>query len=114
MISPSAVKVYVCQQPTDMRKSFEGLSFLAREVVKRDVLSGHCLLFFNRSRSSVKILWWDRSGFAIWYKQLQRGVFIRPQKEELSHAELVCILEGIDFEKAPRKRRFSLHSECSV
>lgn len=114
MIFPSAMRVYVCREPTDMRKSFEGLSYLAREAMKKDVLSGHYFLFFNRARSSVKILWWDRSGYAIWYKQLQRGLFARPQKEELSHAELVCILEGIDFEKAPRKRRFTLHSEYSV
>ncbi len=107
-------KVYVYEESTDMRRSFEGLSYLAREVVKKDVLSGHLFMFFNRNRSAVKILYWDKSGFAIWYKQLQRGTFTRPRKEELDHTELLCVLEGLEFEKMPRKARFSLNLECSI
>lgn len=107
MLMPSNTRVYVYGEPTDMRRSFEGLSYLAREVVKEDVLSGHLFLFFNRSRSSVKILWWDNDGYVIWYKQLQCGAFTRPAKRELEYAELVCVLKGLEFEKMPRKSRFS-------
>ena len=105
-------RVYVYREATDMRRSFEGLSYLAREVVKKDVLSGHLFMFFNRTRSSVKILYWDRSGFAIWYKQLQKGAFTRPVKDELDYAELACVLEGIEFEKMARKARYSLNNTC--
>ena len=106
MLTPHT-RVYVHKEATDMRKSFEGLTFLARNVVQKDVMSGHLFLFFNRTRTSVKVLYWDKSGFALWYKQLQQGTFRRPAKDELTGAELVCVLEGIDFEKTPKRKRFS-------
>jgi transposase len=93
-----------------MRCSFEGLSYRVREVVKEDPVSGHLFVFFNRNRDKVKILYFDRSGFAIWYKELQRGTFTCPEKRELSGAELACILEGLEIEGIRRKKRFSLHS----
>jgi transposase len=101
------VRVYVYREATDMRRSFEGLSYLAREVIGKDPLSGHLFLFLNRMRDAAKILYWDRSGYVIWYKRLERGTFSRPAKEELDYGELVCVLEGLEFEKMPRKRRFS-------
>jgi len=110
----NSVKVYVHREATDMRRSFEGLSYLAREVIEKDPVSGHLFMFFNRSRSSVKILYWDKSGYAIWYKQLQRGTFTRPLKGELDYTELLCVLDGIEFEKMARKRRFSIDSPCSI
>jgi transposase len=108
----SGVRVHVHDAPTDMRRSFEGLSYLAREVMRKDPLSGHLFVFLNRSRSSVKVLYWDRSGYAIWYKTLQRGTFTRPSKSELDYTELLCILDGIEIEKMSRKARFSLENGC--
>lgn len=93
-----------------MRRSFEGLSFLVREVLKEDPLSGHLFLFLNRNRTKVKLLWWERSGYAIWYKELQEGTFTVPEKGELTGAELLCVLEGIEIEGIRRKKRFSLRS----
>lgn len=104
----SQTRVYVCQAPTDMRCSFEGLSYRVREIVKEDPLSGHLFVFFNRSRDKVKILYFDSSGYAIWYKELQRGTFSCPNKKELSAAELACVLEGLEIDGARRKKRFSL------
>lgn len=63
-------RIYVCHAVTDMRCSFEGLSYRVREVVKEDPLSGHLFVFFNRTRDKMKILYFDRSGYAIWYKEL--------------------------------------------
>ena len=81
---------------------------LVREVLKEDPLSGHLFVFLSRDRTAVKILYWDRSGYALWYKKLQRGTFTAPSKNELTHAELSCMLEGIEFEKMRKKERFSL------
>ena len=92
-----------------MRCSFEGLSYRVREVVQEDPLSGHLFVFFNRNRDKMKILYFDRSGYAIWYKELQRGTFRCPDKREISPAELSCILEGLEIEGVRRRKRFSLH-----
>jgi len=102
----SALRVFVCSEPTDMRKSFEGLAFLARDLIKQDPLSGHLFMFINRNKSSCKILYWDRSGFVIWYKQLQRGRFSVSTKLELTSTEMLCVLDGLEFDKMPRKVRF--------
>jgi len=101
-------RVYVCQTATDMRCSFEGLSYRTREVIKEDPLSGHLFVFFNRTRDKMKILYFDRTGYAIWYKELQRGSFTSPQKKEITAAELGCILEGLEIAGIRRKKRFSL------
>ena len=108
LMLPPATRVHVCKVATDMRRSFEGLSYLVREVLKEDPLCGHLFLFLNRDRTKVKLLWWDRSGFVIWYKALQAGTFSSPSKEVLNSAELVCLLEGIEIEGIRRKKRFSL------
>lgn len=64
----SITRIFVFSQPTDMRKSFNGLSGLVREHFEVDLLSGHLFLFFNHRRDCVKILAWDRDGLSIWYK----------------------------------------------
>ena len=99
-------RVYVSEVATDMRLSFEGLSYRVKEVIKEDPLSGHLFIFFNRTRNKLKILYFDRSGYAIWYKELQRGTFTHPEKRELTQAELMCVLEGIEIEGIRRKKRY--------
>ncbi len=109
----SGVRIFVCTAACDMRKSFEGLSYLVREVILEEPQSGHYFLFFNRKRDRVKILYFDRCGFAIWYKELQSGTFSHPEKKELSIAELACVLEGIEISGIRRKRRFLLPSRIA-
>jgi transposase len=101
-----STRIYVCHAATDMRCSFEGLSYRAREVVKEDPQSGHLFLFLNRTRDKLKILYFDRSGYAIWYKELQRGTFSCPEKRELTSGELMCLLEGIEIAGIRRKKRY--------
>ena len=73
MFSPSArVRVYVCQEAVDMRKSFSGLSGVVRQLLRKDPLSGHAFLFLNRRRNYVKVLWWDETGYCIYGKRLAR------------------------------------------
>jgi len=111
---PPTVRIFVSTQPTDMRRSFDGLAMMTRENMGQDPLSGHLFVFFNRRGDRVKIMFWDRSGFCIWYKRLEEGVFRLPQSivntpsPEVEIADLSLILEGIDLSSARRRKRFTL------
>jgi transposase len=95
-----------------MRKGFDGLALLVREVIAEDPLSGHLFVFRNRRRDRVKVLYWDRDGFALWYKRLEKGTFPFPEAEggrvEVTPAEMAAVLEGIDLSRARRLPRFAL------
>ena len=93
---PSSTRVFVCLTATDMRSSFDKLSALTQQVLKQDPLSGHLFVFLNRVRTHLKVLYFDRTGQAIWYKRLERGTFRVPAVEELTYRELVCMLEGLE------------------
>jgi transposase len=73
MALPSSVRIYVASAPVDLRKGFYKLASLARAVVKADPLNGHIFVFLNKRRNRVKCLWWDRSGWLVLYKKLDRG-----------------------------------------
>ena len=107
---PPSVRVYVCAVPADMRRSFDGLAAMARDIVRQDPLSGHLFVFCNRRTDRVKVLWWDRSGLCLWYKRLEQGTFRFPERSastyELEAAELALILEGIELAGAKRRSRF--------
>lgn len=107
---PAAVKVFVCTRATDMRKSFDGLSALASEVVRQDPLSGHLFVFRNKGGGRLKVLYWDRDGLAIWYKRLEKGTFELPAASstsvEISPAQLAMLIEGLTLH-ARRRERFS-------
>jgi len=96
-----------------MRKSFDGLAAAARHVVGEDPLSGHLFVFFNRRADICKSLWFDRSGFCVWAKRLERGRFRLPQPPapgrrhvEMEAADLALVLEGIDLRGARRRKRW--------
>ena len=110
---PSTVRIYLCVDPTDMRKSFDGLSAAVREVVGADPLSGHLFVFLNRRRDRVKILLWERTGYCLVYKRLERGTFCVPHEPkpgarhiEVEASELSLMLEGIDLRGARRRPRW--------
>lgn len=112
---PSAVQVFICLQPTDLRKSFDSLAALVSGAVGQDPLSGHLFVFLNRFRTRVKILFWDRSGYCLYYKRLEAGTFRLPVETDtdvvscaFSLPELTLMLEGIDLSNARRRKRFSL------
>lgn len=99
-----------------MRRSFDGLAMMARESMGQDPLSGHLFVFFSRRGDRVKILFWDRSGFCLWYKRLEQGVFRLPQSladavnPEVALTDLSLILEGIDLSEAQRRKRYAAPS----
>jgi transposase len=107
-------KVYLALNATDMRKSFHGLTTLTEAVLRKDPTSGHLFVFLNRRRDMIKVLYWDGSGFCIWYKRLERGTFQMPSVEasaardgiELSAAQLSLILEGIELRSVKQRLRF--------
>jgi transposase len=107
---PPAVRIFVATQPTNMHLSFDRLAALARDVIQQDPLSGHLFVFRNRGGDKVKILGWDRSGFCLWYKRLEQGVFHFPRAAtphlEVDAAELTLLLDGIDLTTAIRRPRF--------
>ena len=112
---PSSVRIYIASRPVDLRKGFYKLAAVARSVVKEDPLSGHIFVFVNKRRNRVKCLWWDRVGWSVLYKKLERGTFALPTKPRLGQThievdagELGLMLEGIDLEGARRRRRWRL------
>ncbi len=102
------VRVYLYGSPCDMRKSFNGLVALTRNVMGKDPLSGHLFVFVNRRGNYLKALYWDRSGFCIWAKRLEQGNFVSNWKleegREMDCTQLKLLLEGI--EKKSQKKRF--------
>ena len=105
MIFAGAVKAYVCVEPVDMRKSIDGLTQLVGPLLKGDAFSGSLFVFVSRRREKVKILWWDRHGFWLAYKRLERGRFPRPEvlaSRVVSASELAMWLEGIDLTRTRR------------
>lgn len=110
---PPAVRIYVAVEPVDIRKSFDGLSAAVREVLRLNPLSGHLFAFRNRRGDRLKILFWDRTGYWLYYKRLERGTFRLPAgvaagdgSVEMEAAELSLLLEGIDLDGARRRPRW--------
>ena len=95
------LKVFLATEHADMRKSFNGLAALVKVAMGKDVFHGELFVFFNRKADTVRILWWDRNGFCIWTKRLEKGKFRRPQiagkAATLRLHELTLLLEGIDL-----------------
>jgi transposase len=110
------VRVFVHGRPVDMRKSFTGLIALTKHALKQDPLSGHLFVFVNRRGDYLKALYWDRSGFCLWAKRLERGRFIgnwqQARDRELDLTALVLLLEGI--EPAHQRLRYQSAATPSV
>jgi transposase len=109
----TGTRIFVCREATDMRRSFEGLCGMVRQVIQGDPVSGHLFLFLSRNRSAVRILFWDRTGFVIWYKKLERGTLTLPEHGEIDRGELMCVLEGLDSKTFFKKKRFFLQKEAA-
>lgn len=100
---PSGVEIYVALEPVDMRLSFDRLAGLAKEQVGYDARSGALFIFFGRRRDALKVLFFDGTGMAIFYKRLDRGVFTVPERPhdgarhvEIDDAALEALLDGVE------------------
>lgn len=103
------VRVHLYGQPVDMRCSFDGLYALTRHELGLDPLSGALFVFINRRGTQMKVLYWDRSGFCVWAKRLERGRFVgdwsRVATREMDWTGLKLLLEGIEPKQVRRRYR---------
>jgi transposase len=108
----SSVRIWLCTAPTDMRRGFDRLAEQAQQVTRQNPRSGHLFLFRSRGGDRLKALYFDRDGYAVWYKRLEAGTFKMPRLDaaqtsvELRASELAMILDGIDLASIKRTRRF--------
>lgn len=107
------MRLFVATQPVDGRKGADSLMVIVRDVFNQDPLSGHLFIFFSKRCDRVRLVYWDRNGFAMWTKRLESGRF-RPTFSSdgslaslaVEAAELALIVEGIDLAGARRRRRW--------
>ncbi len=99
-------RYFLYREPTDMRKSFDGLSGLVHSELGRDPLSGDVFIFLNRRRTHIKLLVWDRSGFVLYYTRLEEGTFELPSCEQPGWDHLVMMLEGVSMKKLQYRKRY--------
>jgi transposase len=110
---PPSVRLFVATQPVDGRKGADSLMVIVRDVFRQDPLSGHLFIFFSKRCDRVRVVYWDRNGFAMWTKRLEAGRY-RPTFSSdgqltslaVEAAELALIVEGIDLAGARRRRRW--------
>lgn len=106
-------RIWLATTPADMRCGFDRLAGLAKLVTEQDPTSGHLFLFRSRGGDRLKALYWDRDGYALWYKRLEVGVFRFPRPPiddaksvELRASELAMLLDGIDLRSVKRVARY--------
>jgi transposase len=103
LASSLGTKVYLAAGSTDLRRSIDGLALLVAAQLELDPLSGHLFVFCNRRRTIVKVLYWDRNGFCLWQKRLEKEFFRWPQSAtdviEVGRRELTWLLEGLQLDQ---------------
>lgn len=107
---PRSVRIFLATQPVDMRRGHDGLFALVRNQWQLDPFAGHLFAFVGKRGDRVKLLFWDRGGFVVYYKRLERGKFRVPRVNaqttslELDALELSLLLDGIDVSSVRRPR----------
>jgi len=109
----ATTRIWLATAPADMRCGFDRLAELAQVVTDQNPLDGHLFLFRGRNGDRLKILHWDKDGYALWYKRLEEGAFKLPRIDsdaksvELRASELAMMLDGIDLRSVKRVKRYS-------
>jgi transposase len=101
-------RIYLYRGICDMRRSFDRLARMVDEQLERDPLSGDVYIFINRDASRLKALYWDRDGYALWYKRLEQGQFKIPGGEslEIDRTAWVHMIEGVEVKVLKRHKRY--------
>ena len=100
------------REPTDMRKSFDGLCGLIGGQLCQNPMSGDLYIFINKKRNRIKMIRWEPGGFVLFYKRLEKGTFELPKTKKgglsqaIDYSQLVMIITGISLEYAKKRRRF--------
>ena len=112
MFSLGAARYYLYREPTDIRRSFDGLCGLVTERLGQNPMSGDVFIFINKQRNRMKLLKWEPGGFVLFYKRLERGTFelpdpVRPCKsQQIGYGQLTMMVTGISMKYAKKRRRF--------
>ena len=109
---PFNAKIFLYRYPTDMRKSFNGLEILVREALKENPFSGHLFVFLNKSRTHLKTLYWDKDGFCLFYKRLEKGTYISSFADisnlgSLEPTLYSMLLAGVDISYIKLRKRMN-------
>lgn len=117
---PSSLNYYLYNGATNMRKSYNGLTLVVRSELGRSPLNGDVFIFFNKHRNQVKLLLWEKDGFGIYQKRLEKGSFELPKQEAdgpgmtLTHQQLHFILQGVDLKSVRFRKRYQSYKQQTV
>ena len=105
------LRYFLCCSAIDMRNGFDGLSGIVRNHLKKDPISGDVFIFINKTRTHIKLLYWDGDGFALFYKRLEQGTYTftadNTPPKQLHRDELLMLLEGLSFKGMAKKKRYT-------
>lgn len=111
MFLPLHTRIYLAVGNTDMRKAINGLSIMIEDQLELNPFSGSLFVFCNRRRNMIKILYWDRNGFCLWHKRLEKHVFTWPENRDqvlqIDPRQLSWLLEGLDICQATRHEKLN-------
>jgi len=102
-------RIFLYRGSADMRKGFDGLSGIVRDELGEDPMNGTLFVFLNGTRDKIKALYWDRDGYAIWTKRLERGRFAFPSESGgvVGWSELALLLDGVSVRVLKRSARWT-------
>jgi transposase len=112
MFSLGAARYFLYREPTDIRRSFDGLCGLVTERLGQNPMSGDIFIFINKPRNRMKLLKWEPGGFVLFYKRLERGTFELPDlsnpgiSQQIGYGQLTMMVTGISMRYAKKRRRF--------
>jgi transposase len=112
MFSLGAARYYLYREPTDIRRSFDGLCGLVSERLGQNPMSGDVFIFINKPRNRMKLLRWEPGGFVLFYKRLERGTFELPVlsshglSHQIGYGELTMMVTGISMRYSKKRHRF--------
>ena len=112
MFSIQSARYFLYRQPTDMRKSFNGLCGIVISKMKQNPMSGDVYIFINKKRNLIKLLRWEQGGFVLFYKRLEKGTFELPEAKnksstiDICYTQLTMLITGISLKNARKRPRF--------
>ena len=107
---PAATPIYLCTEPVDFRKGFDGLTGIVTTSLGKNVTDGSLFLFVNRKRDRIKALWWETGGLTLWYRRLEQGTVELPKPQadapqvRIDSVELAMWIAGVSLESAKTRR----------
>ncbi len=111
-------RFHLYSQPTDMRKSFDGLSGIIQNTLESNPCNGDVFIFINRRRDKIKLLHWQGISFTLYYKRLEEGTFEVPTYDlgagsvVLSYTQIVMLVDGLTIKNIQKRKRYTLSTEA--